>query len=196
MNSRRIRWNRVVLLLAVAGIPLVICIGIWAFAPVLRQMLYARYWKTDQALAAQAAHRMIDYELPPDYQELRVLTVGDMDAAVIIAHRERPGDFIYLGGLTDGIIDVEEWRTRYEENLSKEMGDRRYDARALGTQMTTIRGQPVTVRLFDGTDQNGEKVRQVVCSFTGKSGDLLLGIVGSQDTWDQAMVDRFLRSIR
>ena len=76
------------------------------------------------------------------------------------------------------------------------MGGRRYDTRVVGTQKTTVRGQPVTLRHFEGTDENGRPVRQVVCAFTGKSGDLLLGMVTSKETWDQAMVDRFLQSIR
>jgi hypothetical protein len=98
--------------------------------------------------------------------------------------------------VTEGIIGVDEWRTRYEENLSKEMGNRRYDTRVVGTQETTVRGQPVTLRLFEGTDENGRQVRQAVCAFTGKSGDLLLAMVTSKETWDQAVVDRFLQSIR
>jgi len=76
------------------------------------------------------------------------------------------------------------------------MGVRRYNTQAVGTQQMTVRGQPTTLRLFEGTDENGRKIRQVVCGFSGKSGDLLMAMVASQDTWDQAMVDRFLQSIR
>ncbi len=76
------------------------------------------------------------------------------------------------------------------------MGLRRYNTQAVGAQQTTVRGQPTTLRLFEGSDESGRKIRQVVCGFTGKSGDLLMAIVASQDTWDQAMVDRFLQSIR
>jgi hypothetical protein len=39
-------------------------------------------------------------------------------------------------------------------------------------------------------------VKLVVCGFSGKSGDVLLAIMAGQETWDQAIVDRFLRSIR
>ena len=195
MQSERIRWNRVVILVGVAIALLVVCVGIWSFVPTLRQFLVARYWKTDPQLAYQVAHKMLDYELPPNYQELRVM---DMEgyAAVIIAHRERPGDLIYIGGLTDGIIGNAAWRARYEENLSREMGDRRYNAQAVDTRKATVRGQPVTLRLFEGTDESGRQVRELVCAFAGKSGDLLLGIVSSRETWDQAEADRFLQSIR
>ncbi len=196
MQSQRIRWNRVAILIGIAAVLLLLCIGVWAFLPNIRQTLSAQYWKTDAQLASQAAHRMMDYDLPPNYQELKVLTIQDQDMAVVIAHRERPGDLIYIEALTEGILDVQEWRTRYEENLSREMGTRHYNTQTVGAQKTTVRGQPVTLRLLEGTDENGGKVRQVVCGFAGKSGDLLIAIVASQETWDQAMVDNFLQSIR
>ena len=197
MSSQKIRWNRLVIVAVGAfGVLLVCCVAVWALAPNLRRIIQAPLWKTDTPLTAQAARNMIDYDLPSGYQELKVLTIQDDYAAVIIAHRERPGDMIFIGGVTDGIIGVDEWRTRYEQDLSKEMGGRRYDTRVVGTQKTTVRGQPVTLRHFEGTDENGRPVRQVVCAFTGKSGDLLLGMVTSKETWDQAVVDRFLQSIR
>jgi hypothetical protein len=138
---------------------------------------------------------MLDYDLPADYRELKVLTVQNLDAAVILAHRERPEDMIVFEGVMEEVLDVEEWRAKYETRMAAEMGGRRYHTEQVGTQETTIDGQPTTVRLFEGTDESGRQVRQVVCGFTGKSGDLLLGIVAGQDTWDQAMVDGFLQSI-
>jgi hypothetical protein len=196
-QSRKIRWNRLAILIAgVLGVLLLCCIGVSALAPNLRRIIQAPLWKTDAVLAAQAAHKMLDYDLPPDYQESRVLIIQNQDAAVIMAHRERPGDMIFIEGVMDGIIANDEWRASYETRLSREMGMRRYNTQTVGTQKTTVRGQPTTLRLLEGTDENGRKIRQVVCGFSGKSGDLLLAIVATQETWDQAMVDRFLQSIR
>ena len=197
MLSHNIRWNRLAILVAGGlGMLVLACVVIWALAPNLRRILQASFWKTDPELTAAAAHKMVDYDLPPNHSELKVLTVLDRDAAVIITHRERPGDLIYIGTLPEGILDVEEWRVRYEENLSQEVGGRRYNTQVVGTQKALVRGQPVTLRLYKGTDENGRAVRQVLCGFTGKSGDLLLAIVASQETWDQTIVDDFLRSIR
>jgi hypothetical protein len=197
MQSSRIRWNRLAILVAgVLGVLLVCCIGVAALAPNLRRIIQAPFWKTDAQLAAQAAHKMIDYDLPLDYQESQVLNIQGQDAAVIIAHRERPEDLIFIEGVLEGIVANDEWRAKSETRLAREMGVRRYNTQAVGTQQMTVRGQPTTLRLFEGTDENGRKIRQVVCGFSGKSGDLLMAMVASQDTWDQAMVDRFLQSIR
>jgi len=167
-----------------------------ALAPNLRRIIQAPLWKTDTPLAAQAARKMIDYDLPLDYQESQVLNIQGQDAAVIIAHRERPEDLIFIEGVLEGIVANDEWRAKSETRLAREMGLRRYNTQQVGTQQMTVRGQPTTLRLFEGTDENGRKIRQVVCGFSGKSGDLLMAMVASQDTWDQAMVDRFLQSIR
>ncbi len=94
------------------------------------------------------------------------------------------------------VMDVEAWRTQYENNLSKEMGNQRYNTKAVATYQTTIRDQPTTLRVFEGSDEAGRKVRQVVCAFRAKSGDMLLAIVAGQDTWDQSLVDNFVQSIR
>jgi hypothetical protein len=76
------------------------------------------------------------------------------------------------------------------------MGGGRYKTQTIGIQQATVRGQPTTLRILEGADEQGRKVRQVVCGVTGQRGDLLLGIVAGQDTWDQALVERFLQSIR
>jgi hypothetical protein len=197
MQPRKIRWNRLAIVIAgLLGGLLLLLIVVSLLAPNLRRILQAPYWKMDAARAAQAAHKMVDYDLPPTYQELKVLTIRDQDAAVIIAHRERPEDMIYMEGVMDGILTVDEWRSKYEKRLAREMGGRRYDTETVSTQEAVVRGQPTTLRILEGTDGNGRPVRQLVCALSGKNGDLLLGVVAGQDSWDQAMVDTFLQSIR
>ncbi len=197
MQPRRVRWNRVIIVFAGAfAVLAVCCIGVWALAPHLRRIIQAPFWKTDPQLAAQAAHRFIDYDLPLNYQELKVLHIQDSDAAVVITHRERPGDLIFLGSVLEGVIGVEDWRTRSERDLSSEMADHRYNTHVVATDQRTIRGQPTTLLFFEGSDESGRNVRQVVCAFKGKAGDMLLAIVAGQDTWDQPTVDQFLQSIR
>lgn len=197
MQSRKIRWNRLVILVAgVLGMSLVCCVAVAALAPNLRRIIQAPFWKTDAQLAAQAAHKMLDYDLPPDYQESQVLNIQGQGAAVIIAHRELPENMIFIERVTEGIMGNDEWRASYETRFSREMGLHRYNTQQVSTQQTAIRGQPTTLRILEGVDEHGRKVRQVVCGFSGKGGDVLLGIVASQETWDQTMVDRFLQSIR
>jgi hypothetical protein len=197
MQSSKIRWNRLaIVIVGGLGVLLLVCVVVWALAPNLRRILQEPFWKTNTELAVQAAHKMIDYDLPPNYQELKVLTIEERDVAVLISDRDRPGNVIFIERISDGIIGVDNWRTGYEEDMSKEMGEYRFNTRTVGTQKTTVRSQSVALRLLEGTNESGRRVHLVVCGFTGKSGDVLLAIVAGEDTWDQAMVDGFLKPIR
>jgi len=148
-------------------------------------------------LAATTAEAMIDFDLPPGYQAVKVLDVQqNTPGAVLIASQERPSDMILISKVPDGILGNETWRTSYEDRRTREIADQLYDTQMVSTETDIIRGQPTTLRFFEGTDKNGQPVKQLACMFTGKNGDILLVIVASQATWDQTLVEDFLHSIR
>jgi len=45
-------------------------------------------------------------------------------------------------------------------------------------------------------DQNGVAIRQQVCLFESRTGELMLIFAASQASWNQEMVDTFIRSVR
>ena len=121
---------------------------------------------------------------------------GSTVDGVIIVNQVHPSDFIFISTVPDGILVNEEWRVSYEERGAHKIADQIYDTQTISTQTAMIDGQATTLRLMEGTDKNDQAVKQLACMFTGKSGDILLVMVASQATWDQAMVDDFLNSIR
>lgn len=197
MKSGKIIWKRVALLV-VGAVSLCGLIGlaIYTFQDSLRAALSAQYWKTDPAQAAEVAHALIDFDLPPGYQPEKVMKLKEAAAdAVILASQAHPSDMIYISQTPDGILANEEWRTKYEERGARAIADQLYETETISTRTTTVRGQPTTLRFLEGTDKNGQAVKQLACMFNGKSGEVLLVMVASQSTWDQAMVDNFLNSI-
>ena len=198
MKSGKIIWKRVALLLAGA---VVLCglIGLayYTLQGPLRSALNAQYWKTDPVQAAEVARTLIDFDLPPGYQPEKVMKFKEeMADAVIIVSQAHPSDLIYISRTPDGILANDAWRTRYEERGAQAIADLLYDTETISTTTTTVRGQSTTLRLLEGTDKNGQAVKQLACMFEGKSGEILLVMVASQATWDQEMVDDFLKSIR
>lgn len=154
-----------------------------------------QWWKSDPELAAQAARGMIDYDLPPAYQEFMVLEAdGDTDA-VVIGNSGQPADIILVQLLPDGILGTV-YQTEVEERWSREIAGHHYDTQTAGTLALTVRDQSTTLRILEGTDEEGRLIRQAVCMFAGKRGDVFLVLVATQDTWDQALVEGFLESIR
>ena len=196
MKQGKILWKRVVVLLgAVVGICLLLSVALYTFGRPAFYALRARLWKTDPQLAAQVAHQIMDYDLPPTYQELKVLNEGSNSALVMIAHLEQPADFILIEQAPNGILATE-YQTGVEEKWSRNIAEHHYDTHTVSTQAVTVRSQPTTLRILEGTDETGRPIRQAVCMFTGKSGDVLVVLVAGQDTWDQTLVDQFLQSIR
>lgn len=159
-------------------------------------ILRAQAWEVNPQLAVEKAQTLIDYDLPDGYQEQLVLMIQEAPRAVIISHRDRPGDMIALIPIPSGIIGNESWRTNYEESNSRFVGKYRYQTHTLGNERITVREQIVNLRTLEGTDQNGVAIRQQVCLFQGKTGELMLIFVASQPTWDQELVDTFILSVR
>jgi hypothetical protein len=196
MKQSKISWKRVFILIGAAlGICLLASVALYMFGRPVTDALRARLWKTDPQLAAQMAHEMMDYDLPPDYQELKVLDMGSGANDVIIAQLEKPENFILIQQAPDGLLNTE-YQAGAEEKWSREIAEHHYDTHTVSSQALTVRRQPTTLRILEGTDENGRSIRQAVCMFTGKTSDLLLVMVADQDTWDQTLVDQFLQSIR
>lgn len=198
MKQRKIIWKRVGLLaagaVALCGLT---CLVYYLFQAPLRSALARLYWKTDPALAAEVAHGLLDFDLPPDYQPEKVLNLKEGIAdAVVLVSQAHPSDLIFISQTPEGILSNDEWRTKYEERAAHAIADQLYDTKTISTQSATVRGQPTTLRLLEGTDQNGQAVKQLACMFNGKTGEILLVLVANRSTWDQEMVEAFLASIR
>ena len=196
MKQSKISWKRVFILLgALVGICLLVSAAVYIFGRPIVDAVRARLWKADPQLAAQVAHKMTDYDLPSGYEELKFSDMGSGTAIVMISHLERPADFILIQRVPDGVLGTE-YQTEVEEKWSREIAEHHYDTRTISTQSMTVRGQATTLRILEGTDENGRPIRQAVCMFMGKDSDILVVMVAGQDTWDQALVEQFLQSIR
>ncbi len=61
---------------------------------------------------------------------------------------------------------------------------------------TTIKGQPATLVVSQAEDPQNGRMRQVVTTFEGNNGVVMLMIMGRESNWDQQAIDDFLASIR
>ncbi len=195
MQGTKINLRRLSLLLGILGGACLLCVGGAAIAgrPALK-WVHSLAWNADPGYAAQLAHTMIDYDLPAGYREQKGLDIQG-SRTVIIASQSHPEDLILLeqGGVSSGVPGD---TSTAEEIYGSNIDDRPLDTHPAGTQLATIRDQDVTLKLREGTDENGNAIRMLIGTFAGKNGDLLLVIVGNEDRWDQEMVDQFLASIR
>ena len=91
-----------------------------------------------------------------------------------------------------GRVGEEQLRQSFEQQA----GNRGMDMHLVEVKKATIRGEETEIAIYEGTDQSGDAVRQLITSFPGKGGTAMLMIMGDVNGWDQSAIDDFVESIR
>jgi hypothetical protein len=97
-------------------------------------------------------------------------------------------------------MSPEEMQRQITQAMQQQGQGRNVQTHVVGTQTATVKGQPVTLTVSEGTVAEGSEAgtvfRQVIGVFPGKAGTAMLMVMGKKDTWDEATLDNFLASIR
>ena len=195
MKREKVLWRRVMILLLGSMVTIMLlCILGSALTHRIRGYVYSLFLKDDPEYAAQVAHTMIDYDLPPGYQEQSAMQVKTYYTLAIIASNDHSTNLITIQPASDLMMDPE-WSGNSQKRAAQEIVDLHYQTHTVGVQSVYIRNQPSMLRILEGQDEDGHDIRQALSAFTGKNGNVLIIIVGDIKTWDQAMVDQFLLSI-
>jgi hypothetical protein len=147
-----------------------------------------------QAVGSQIA----DYDVPPGYGELFAMNMMGMKL-VAVGPSSVPADLmmIMLMQFPPGMdVGQGEMERQVEQALARQVGLGNAEMTSVRREEATIKGEPVTLTVREGTTDRGEQVRQVTGLFEGKEGPTILMILGDVSAWDQAMVDAFIASIR
>jgi hypothetical protein len=75
------------------------------------------------------------------------------------------------------------------------MGRRNVVMQLVETKKMTIRGEETEVAYYEGTDDHGAALRQVITTFPGKNGIGMLMITGPSAYWDEEAINAFIESI-
>jgi hypothetical protein len=141
---------------------------------------------------SDAAHEMIDYELPPDYQEV---FTGDISGVslVKIASESNTGPIIILAQFNTSLEnkDIDSIQGMLEQNS----GRHDVDKELIKVEKVTLRGEDVEVKTYEGKDKINLLIREQVVTFPGKNGTVMMVIVGPAGLWDRKAMDDFIRSI-
>jgi hypothetical protein len=155
--------------------------------------------KTDPQDASEAAHAIAEYELPAGYEEkiamdffVYTMVMMGPEASTTPSSAERPMIMLAQFQVATNQQQIEEQMRRSFEQQS---GWRGLKMKMVDVKKMTIRGKEVDVTTFEGTDDNGFVMRQVLAPFPGKDGTALLMIMGPAQTWDKEEIDQFIESI-
>ena len=154
--------------------------------------------KADPEAAAEAAHKIADYDLPEGYQEQVAMEIMFYSFVMIgpeYSSGSATGPVFMLAQFKAG-VNQEQMEEQLRQSFEQQAGNRGLSLSLVKVEDKTIRGEETEVATYEGTDENGLVIRQVITSFPGKDGTAMLMIMGPADLWDQDVIDAFIESIR
>jgi hypothetical protein len=153
--------------------------------------------KTDPASASKAAHQIVDYDLPPGYQEQMSMDLVFYSIVMIGPQGvDKAKPAIMLAQFKQSGTDPKQMEQQIRNSFEQQYGNRGLNMKLVEVKKMTIRGEEVEVSIYEGSNANGISMRQLITTFPGKDGTAMLMVMGSPQTWDQASVDDFIKSIR
>lgn len=155
--------------------------------------------KTDAEGASAAAHAIAEYELPEGYEEkvamdffAYTMVVMGPEGSGSFSSSAKPMILLAQFHIATNRVQMEE---QMRQSLEQQSGRRGLTMQVVEVKKMTIRGEEVDVTTFEGADQDGFVLRQLVTTFPGKDGTAMLMISGLTQTWDKEEIDQFLESI-
>ncbi len=184
----------------VALLVLMCACGAVASVTVLRSAVvaFAQAIKSQPVAVAEAASGIAEFSLPPGYRPEASINVAGYQ---FVSYS--PGDGHSHIMLIQAPPSLKVDRAALENALAqatqggdyRNLYDRHARVRAVGQAQVTIRDQPVTLVISEGTNSDGQPYRAVTGVFQGRGGLALVSVEEPVSRWDQAEVDAFISSI-
>jgi len=160
--------------------------------------LIGRVFITNPDRVRAVGQQIADYDVPADYEEMLAMNVMGIKMVAIGSTTPSPSFMmIVLMQFPRGLgVTQEEMERQIEQAMARQGGLGDADMTIVGQEETTIKGEPVTLTVREGTTGGGEHLRQMSGLFPGKGGPAMVMVIGETAVWDQPAVDLFIASIR
>jgi len=145
---------------------------------------------------AKAQEKIAEFDIPPGYEPLAMsMFVYDM---VYLTPAEDSGTdpmimLMQYSKFSSG--DPEQMAEQLRQAAEQQTGQSGLSMETVDTFEEIIRDQTVTVTVSEANYQ-GFTMRQWVTIFQGNNGPVILMIQGTAETWDDQLVDDFVKSIK
>ena len=139
------------------------------------------------------AGEIVDFEVPPGFEPQSSM---DLFGVKMAMYTNNSNDhFMVMMQMPTNADDniVEQMRTAVERNTGRNF----VNMRTIEQRELTVRGQPASLVIQEGTDQeNNRAFRQFLLAFEGQNGTAMIAVFGPVETWDQDVYERMIESIR
>lgn len=180
----------------IAGIVGVCCL-IAVIAVLVLPRMFSNFAENvdDPAAAAEIAGSIVDYDLPSGYEEQGAMNLLGFRMAFISGRDEQT--VIMLAEFPDALAgDEDQMQQQMRDAFANQSGSQNVNVEFVGSEDITINGSGATLATYEGTDDQGNGMRQLIGVFETKNGSSgMLMIFGGLDSWDESGISGFIDSL-
>ena len=144
---------------------------------------------------ARAQEKIAEFDIPPGYEPMAIsMFVYDMISLTPVDSESDP--MIMLMQFNQSIsTDPEQMEEQLRQATEQQTDQRDLHMEVVDSFEDVIRGQTVTITVSEANYQ-GVVIRQWITVFQGNKGPVILMIQGVAETWDDQLIDDFIKSIK
>ncbi len=188
------------IVLGIVGALLVICCAavviVAAVLPGIAEEALGEVVVEDSQQAAEVGQSIISYDLPPGFREEAAMQL--LGNNMVFINSPNSGMFIMLMEVNEALGGNEaNLQEQMEQAFAQQSGSGGFNFAFVSSEELVINDETVTLNRFEGTGENGEKMRQETAAFQAASGNTaMLMITGPVDGWNDNDVEDFVDSLR
>lgn len=156
---------------------------------------------TVPAEVTAVGQRILNIELPPDFQPASAMTIDNMFITMRIAqysHKENKGDLMLnsmkfkMGNPGQGAVPPDQMRVKFEEEIRSSL-----DIKKVESHDITVNGQKVSVAIAEAVDRNnGKGVHTATANIPITNGQTFFLLRLDDDVWDQDTILKMLEDAK
>ena len=184
----------------VGGLLLLCCLGIGLAALLLPRAVqnFAENSITDDPeQVAEVGQSILDYELPPGMQEEGAMGFAGIKMVFITAGPGNDAMVMLMQFPAIMQANEEDMRRQLEDAMTQQSGQQQFNMEVVSEDEVVINDQNSVLTTLEGTDENGNSIRQITGVFESKTGDpAMIMAISPIAAWEEANIDEFIESLR
>lgn len=193
--------------LAIIGGLVVLCVVAVVAAIVILNVMGPRLAENmlieDPTDVAEAADEIAEYDLPPGYEEKMVMNIFVGKILAIGPEDQSSGlsqpviMIMQISSLaTGGEANRESFKQQMQQSMERQASQSQMSLELVDQQEVEISGQDVNLLIYEGGDEDGNQIRQVISDlFEVKDAQVMLMIMGQTAGWPEDDINAFIESI-
>ena len=201
VDEKAAKKNRIILWLVIGAV--VLCLGTclvgWLGLNYGSKLMAVE----EPAKVSAMADEVLDFTLPSGYSPQMAMNLVVMKMMIFTKGTSadtsfQSGPMIMIASIATGSSgNTESFRTQMQTSMGQAASRNGMTITLVDTGSISVHGQTVILYVFEGTDEQGGRIREVVSDiFQGKNGSVMIMIMGDPNHWNQVELNRFLESIK